>query len=280
VDLRGVNAKTKPEFCALPSLEDVMDQISQEKPQIFSILDLKAGYYGVGLDKKSRPCTAFSTKNRHFQFTRLAMGYVNSGSSFTQALYQIFAAEVRRCMIIYVDDILIMHRSVDEHIKCLEHIFSKFREYKLRLHPKKITVATDTANFLGYTLTAGGYTVDTGRCKIIKEYPCPRNTRDIKKFLGIANYFRRLIRNYSKRSAPLRKLLVKDTPFVWSDPPEHSFCDIRDALCSAPVLGYPNREKPIRIVLDTCANGLGYILVNVNEDGSETVLFYGGRSTT
>ena len=207
------------------------------------------------------------------------MGYVNSGSLFTQSLYQIFAAELRRNMIIYVDDLFIMHRDVDEHIKFLGHIFAKFREYKLRLHPKKMSIATDTANFLGYTLTAGGYTVDTGRCKIIKEYPRPRHARDIQKFLGIANYFKRMIKNYSKRSAPLRELLAKDKAFEWTESQERSFCDIRNALCTAPVLGYPDRDKPIRIILDACATGLGYILTNVNEDGSETVLFYGGRST-
>ena len=80
VDFRAVNAKTEPLYCALPSLEDVFDQISEEKPNIFSVLDLRAGYYGIGLDEASQPCTAFSTKNRHFQFTRLNMGYVNSGS--------------------------------------------------------------------------------------------------------------------------------------------------------------------------------------------------------
>ena len=69
VDFRAVNAKTKPEFCALPSLEDVLDKVSEEKPSIFSVLDLKAGYYGIGIDEESQPCTAFSTKNRHFQFT-------------------------------------------------------------------------------------------------------------------------------------------------------------------------------------------------------------------
>ena len=95
-----------------------------------------------------------------------------------------------------------------------------------------MNIATNTANFLGYTLNAGGYTVDTGRCKIIKEYPMPRNARDVKKFLGIANYFRRLIKNYSKRSAPLRELMSKDAPFNWTDRQENSFCDIRDTLCS------------------------------------------------
>ena len=75
------------------------------------------------------------------------MGYVNSGSFFTQSLYQIFAAEVRQNMIIYVDDIFIMHRDIDEHLNFLAKIFAKFRQYNLRLHPKKMNIATSSANF-------------------------------------------------------------------------------------------------------------------------------------
>jgi len=75
------------------------------------------------------------------------MGYVNSGSFFTQSLYKIFAAEVRKHMIIYVDVVFIMHRNIDEHINFLERIFNKFRDYNLQLHPMKMTIATTSANF-------------------------------------------------------------------------------------------------------------------------------------
>jgi len=155
VDFRAVNAKTEPLYCALPSLNEILDQVADEKPTIFSVLDVHAGYYGIGLDEASQPCTAFSTKNRRFQFTRLNMGYVNSGAFFTHSLYKIFAAEVWRHMIIYVDDVFIMHRDVDDHLDFLDKLFAKFREFNLRLHPKKMTIATRSANFLGFTLQAG-----------------------------------------------------------------------------------------------------------------------------
>ena len=73
----------------------------------------------MGLEESSQPCTAFSTKQRHFQFCRLQMGYVNSRSFFTESLYKLFAAEQRPHMILYVDDLFIVHRDVDEHIACL-----------------------------------------------------------------------------------------------------------------------------------------------------------------
>ena len=79
---------------------------------------------------------------------------------------------------------------------------------------------------------------------------------------------------------PLRELTSKDAIFEWTDLQEASFCDIQDALCSLPVLRYPDRNKPIRVILDAATTGLGYILTNVSKDGSETPLYYGGRSTT
>jgi len=69
--------------------------------------------------------------------------------------------------------------------------------------------------------------------------------------------------------------MSKDATFEWTDRQEASFRDIRDALCSPPVFGYPNRNKPLRVILDAASTGLGYILTNVNDDGSETLLYYG-----
>ena len=122
----SINAKTEPLYCALPSLDEILDQVAEEKPTIYSVLDLRAGYYVIGLDEARQPCMAFSTKNRHFQFTPLNMGYVNSGTFLTQSLYKIFAAEVRQNMIIYVDDVFIMHSDVDDHLNFLDKLFSKF----------------------------------------------------------------------------------------------------------------------------------------------------------
>jgi len=242
VDFRAVNAKTAPLFCAIPSLEDVFDQVSEEKPTVFIVLDLRAGYYGIGLDDASQPYTSFSTKNRHFHFTRLNMGYVNSGSLFTQSLYKIFADEVRKNMIIYVDDVFIMHRDVNEHLEFLRKIFAKFREYNPRVHPKKMN-CNQFSEFLGLHTQARWLHRRHRKVQNRQELLQAQERHGHKIFLGIANYFKRLIRDYSKRSAPLRRLIAKDAPFEGTDAHERSFCDIRDTLCSAPVLGYPDRAS-------------------------------------
>jgi len=280
VDFRAVNAQVEPLYCGLPALEDVFDDIGDEKPIVYSVMDLKAGFYSIPLDAKSQEYTAFSTKSRHFQWTRLPMGYKNSPTAFTQALTKIFAKELRSTLLIYVDDIIGYSRSVANHLQLLTDVFTKFRKHKLRLHPAKLRFAMSSVNFLGYTITQNGYTVDSSRTSIVQNYPRPKNQRDIRKFVGLTNFYRRLIRDYSKRAAPLRDLLCKNTEFIWTDRQEKAFCDLRDALCSPPVLGFADRNKPFRLTLDACASGLSYILSNVNECGSETVIHYGARATT
>ena len=280
VDFRGVNSKTEPLYCNLPSLEEVLDEIGEEQPTIYSTMDLKNGFYSIPLSEESKACTAFSTKNRHLEFERIPMGYRNSPCAFTAALNSIFAKELRTTLIIYVDDIIAYSRNMTDHLKLLEQILAKFRRYRLRLHPAKLRFAMSNAKFLGYHLGQKGYSVDTSRTSIMQNYPRPRNAREIKRYLGLTNFYRRLIRNYSKRAAPLRQLLCKDAKFVWGEAQEAAFCDLRDALCRPPILGFPNRNKPLRLTLDACATGLGYVLSNINADGTETVLHYGARATT
>jgi len=280
VDFRGVNAKTEPLYCNLPSLEEVFDEIGEEQPTIYSVMDLKAGFYSVPLAEESKACTAFSTKSRHLEFERIPQGYRNSPCAFTAALNSIFAKELRTTLIIYVDDLITYSRNMTEHLKILEQIFARFRQYKLRLHPAKLRFAMSSVNFLGYHLGQKGYSVDTSRTSVMQNYPRPRNVREIKRYLGLTNFYRRLIRNYSKRAAPLRQLLGKDAKFMWGEAQETAFCDLRDALCRPPILGFPDRNKPLRSTLDACATGLGYVLSNINSDGTETVLHYGARATT
>jgi len=138
VDFRAVNAQVEPLFCGLPALEDVFDDIGDEKPTVYSVMDLKAGFYSIPLEAKSQEYTAFSTKSRHFQCTRLPMGYKNSPTAFTQALTKIFAEELRSTLLIYVDDIIGYSRSMASHLQLLTDVFTKFRMHKLRLRCRRL----------------------------------------------------------------------------------------------------------------------------------------------
>jgi len=147
VDFRRLNQKVEPQYCSLPTLEEVFDLIAEEKPTVYSVLDLRSGFFSIGLDEVSSKFTAFSTKSRHLEFTRLPQGYRNAPTAFTQALNNIFAKELRSNLLIYIDDMICFSRDGSSHIKFLENILAKFRKYKLRLHPSKLHLAMRSVNF-------------------------------------------------------------------------------------------------------------------------------------
>jgi len=279
VDYRGLNAKTKPLFCALPRFEDTLDKIATEKPRIFSLMDLRQGYFSISIAEESRPYTAFSSKSRHFQFRRLPQGYMNSGAAFTYSLSRIFAKELKSNLCLYVDDLLTFHHDVDTHLDFLAILFQKFREFNIRVHPCKLHLATSSTSYLGFSLDQNGYGIDHTRCKIVKDFPRPKTVKEVKRYLGMCQYFRKTIKNYSHRSAPLRQLLRKNVSFHWGSEQESSFTDLRDAICSPNTMHYPDHDLPFRIVLDASQSALGYVLCNVDGGGNELPVFFGGRAT-
>ena len=279
VDYRGLNAKTKPLFCALPRFEDTLDKISTEKPRIFSLMDLRQGYFSIGLQEESRPYTAFSSKSRHFHFRRLPQGYLNSGAAFTYSLSRIFAKELKSNLCLYVDDLLTFHNDVNVHLDFLAILFQKFREFQIRVHPCKLQLATSSTSYLGFSLDQHGYGIDHTRCKVVKDFPRPTNVKEVKRYLGMCQYYRKTIRNYSHRSAALRELLRKNVQFHWGYEQENSFTDLRDTICSPNTMHYPNQDLPFRITLDASKHALGYVLSNVDSQGNELPVFFGGRST-
>ena len=279
VDYRGLNARTKPLFCALPKFEDTLDQIASEKPRVYSLLDLRQGYFSVPLQEESKQYTAFSSKSRHFHFCRLPQGYLNSGSAFTYSLSRIFAKELKHHLCLYVDDALIFHRDVNAHLDFLAVLFQKFRDFHIRVHPCKLHLTTSSTSYLGFSLSEKGYSIDLNRCKIVKNYPRPKNIKEVKRYLGVTQYYRKTIRNYSHRSAALRELLRKNTPFFWGAEQEASFTDLRDAISSGNTMSYPDRDLPFRVTLDASKHALGYVLSNLDSQGNELPVFFGGRAT-
>ena len=279
VDYRGLNAKTKPLFCALPRFEDTLDKIATEKPRIFSSIDLRQGYFSVGLQEESRPYTAFSSKSRHFHFRRLPQGYINSGAAFTYSLSRIFAKELRSNLCLYVDDLLTFHNDINAHLDFLAVLFEKFREFNIRVHPGKLHLATSSTSYLGFSLDQNGYGIDHSRCKVVKDFPRPKTVKEVKSYLGLTQYYRKTIQNFSLRSAPLRELLRKNVSFHWGSEQENSFTDLRDAICSPNTMHYPNQDLPFRISLDASKHAVSYVLYNLDDQGNELPVFFGGRST-
>jgi len=131
--------------------------------------------------------------------------------------------------------------------------------------------------YLGHVLSKDGISVDDSKVSVIRTHPVPQNVSQLRSFLGIANYYRRFIKNFSIKTANLRSLLKRDGKFVWNAVHQAEFDFLKDAITSAPVLAFPNMQRNFILTTDACTSGIAYILSQLDEQGREHVISYCGR---
>lgn len=280
VDFRKINKITIPINFPLPNLTDVFDALADAQPTIFSVLDLKSGYHQILLDPATKEKTTFVTHSGQYQFLRLPFGLSNAPASFMSLMAHVFKGMTFQSVLCYLDDILVFSKDFESHLLHLQEVFDRLRTAKLKLHPKKCSFGLPKVLYLGHYLSAKGIEVDQTKVKLVEDYPRPKTQKDVRAFLGLAGYYRRFIQGFSIIANPLHQMLRKDVEFLWDVHCEEAFSTLKNALCCAPVLVYPDLTKPFIINCDASTIGIGYILAQEDSSGKEHPICYGGRSLT
>jgi hypothetical protein len=177
----------------------------------------------------------------------------------------------------YIDDIMTHSKTFDEHLVDLEIVFKKLDEANLKLKPSKCFFANRETKFLGFDINSKGIRPSQEKFEAMKNYPEPKNAKSVKRFLGMASYYRRFIPNYSRITEPINRLLKKNEKFVWSDDCEISFRKIKHLLINPPILVYPDFTKQFILTTDASGIGLGAVLSQIGKDGLEHPIGYASR---
>ena len=154
----------------------------------FCKIDLTKGYYQIPIDKESRPITAFSTHNSQYQFRRLSFGLRNSGLQFQRTLQEILSNFSSKKVIIYIDDILIITQSFEEHITLLEKVLNTLVENGIKIKVTKCEFLKEEVRFLGHIISKEGIRKSPEYVQKIKSFPKPTNVNQLRRFLGLANF--------------------------------------------------------------------------------------------
>jgi hypothetical protein len=280
LDARKINLRTLPEFHNLETLDSCRDKISQSKASIFTVLDQKCGYRSLRLDPLSMLITAFSTDTRRFEFTRVFFGLRNAPSYFVRCLTDLLQPQNEPNLLIYIDDLAIFSDSVENHLKILQRISNKYRSAALRFNANKCAFACESIKYLGMIFSKNGMAIDKSRYEFITNWPRPHNVKTVRSWLGLSSYFRSFVKGYASLTAPLRKLLLQDQPFVWGNEQEQSFNKLKQILTSDIILAYPNPENTFIVETDASAIALGYTLLEQHPVTKvEKVIAYAGRAT-
>jgi transposase InsO family protein/ribosomal protein L21E len=228
------------------------------------------------MDEADKAKTAFSTRKGLKQFTVMPFGLASAPATF-QRLMEVTLADLNWSRaILYLDDVIVFGKDFDATFQNLEMVLQRFREANLTLKPSKCNLFQTSCEFLGHIVSRDGVSCDPKKIEAVKNWPKPENVKDVRSFVGFAQYYRKYIRHFSHIAAPLHELTKKNTKFVWTEQCENAFQLLKDKLVQAPVLAYPDPNETFILDTDASNLGIGAVLSQVQK-GEERPIAYASK---
>jgi transposase InsO family protein len=274
VDFRALNSVTQFDTYPLPVLEETLSTLHGSK--YFSVIDCFSGFWQIKIAEEDRLKTAFSVPSGHYNFVRLPYGLSNSPSSFQRLMDCVLRDLVGLECYVFIDDVIIFSDTIEEHASRLNHVLERFASAKLQLQPSKCRFAQPQVEYLGYIVSADGIRATPEKTRAVEHFPVPRNQREVRQYLGLASFYRRLVPKFAQLAKPLTLLLRKDAPFTWGESEQAAFDALKTALCSNQVMAYPDFTQPFILTTDASKYAAAAILSQV-QNGIERPLSYASR---
>ncbi|CAG9126955.1 unnamed protein product [Plutella xylostella] len=259
----------------VPKIEDLFTNLNGTN--IYSKIDLSQAYNQVLLDETSQ-FTVINTHRGLFKYNRLVYGLSSSPGIFQRIMSNLFSDIPN--VIIFLDDIMCANSTLEDHYATLSKVLERLRNYGLKIKREKCTFFTKQIKFLGYVIDSDGIRVDPEKVKPILKMIPPKDTSQLRSFLGMVNFYGKFIDKLSHTLAPLYELLKKDRVWVWGSEQMAAFDAVKQLLCNAQVLCHYDLSRPVTLSCDASAYGIGAILNQVDKAGRERPVAYASRALT
>ncbi|KAF9760811.1 Retrovirus-related Pol polyprotein from transposon opus, partial [Nosema granulosis] len=264
-NLMALNELVEKDPYALPLIKDIIRAAQGSK--VFTVIDLKEGFYHVEIEEHHKHKTAFEVNGRVYEWNSMVMGFKNSPHIMQRVMNRVLDELRGKGVEVYMDDIVVHAKDYEVHDRVLESVIRKFKESGLRVNPKKIQYKLDEVKLLGVTINGEDVRPNEIKKQETLEYRRPENVRELRRFLGLTGWFRDFIPNYAYRVARLTEALKKDVKWEWSEDMENAFIDVKQGLRDMKKLKIPDKNNNFRVRTDACDTGIGAILLQENKDG-------------
>jgi len=271
VDYRALNNITVKNSYPLPLVDELFDRLQGARH--FSKIDLRSGYHQIRIAAEDIPKTAFRTRYGHFEFMVLPFGLTNAPATFMHLMHQAFRPFLDSFVIVFLDDILIYSKTMDEHVKHVRKVLEVLRKEKLYAKLSKCELMRTEVEFLGHIVGRDGVRMMEDKVKAVEEWPTPTSVTHVRAFLGTAGYYRKFIKDFSAIAAPLSNLTKESQKFEWDPGAETAFRQLKAAMVRGPILVLPDPNLPYVINTDASGFAVGAVLQQDQGKGLQPIAF-------
>ena len=273
IDYRAVNAKIKIDIHPLPRLDELVDDVSGHA--YYCTLDLKDAYYQCLLDPQSRDITTFSDGRNLFRFKRLPFGLSVAPAIFTRVMQEVLRPLLALGFVKnYLDDVIIFAPTIESILERLDLVFTRMKEMGLKLNVSKCHFVKRKIKFLGHYVSQKGIEVNPNSIESISKMNPPRSTKEVRRFIGMASFYRKFIPHFAGIAAPLTTLQSKKVPFYWNDECQKAFETLKQKLTETPVLTKVKLGSELELHTDASNFHVGAVLMQREPDGLHPVGYY------
>ena len=264
IDYRNLNSACKPLGWPLPNIKQLLQRLGAKRSKYFAVVDLTSGYHQAPLSKKSQEATAFITHMGVFQWCRVPMGLKGAGSYFQQQLAnEVLAGIIYHICESYLDDVIIHGDTFEKYLANLRTVFARFRRHLITLNPNKCRFGHSQIEYVGHVIDQDGITFSREKIAKVLQIPKPIKEKELKSFLGLANYFRDHVPNHSTTVHPLNELLrnyTRSKRIEWNTAAEAAFIQIKEDINQCPFLFFLDEFSPVTLHTDASDYGIGAYL--------------------
>ena len=271
IDYREINRITVKNGYPLPAVEELFPIVQGSK--YFSKIDLFSGYYQIRIAEEDREKTAFVTRYGSYEFLVLPMGLCNSPGTFMELMNYVFEKQLDKFVIVFLDDVLVFSRDLKQHEQHMRDVLKILRENRLYAKKEKCDLVRREVEFLGHNLGENGLAQEASKTEAVQKWPQPTTKSEVRRFLGLAGYYRKFVDGFSEIAAPLTRLTGDTVAFEWNEAEEKSFRALKQALVTAPVLILPDATKPFVIYSDASNVAIGAVLQQDHGKGLQPIGF-------
>ncbi len=265
IDYRALNKITVRNRYPLPLMASAFELL--QGASIFSKLDLRNAYHLVRIQQGDEWKTAFNTPTGHYEYLVMPFGLTNALAVFQALINDVLRDMLNKLVFVYLDDIFVFSRSFEEHEGHVSAVLQRLLNNHLYVKPEKCDFHVTHAQFLGFIITPGHVEMDPKKVEAVLKWPTPTTVKEVQRFIGFANFYRRFIKNFSSVAAPLTALTKGGvTKICWSSEAEGAFRDLKRRFTSTPILSVPDPERPFVVEVDASDVGVGAILSQRGED--------------